>query len=441
MGLATACLFLLRQAKAAFPLIHHKRRRVAPILRSLGENITSRDKCRPACAGKEQFTMTRTPASLQPAIPAQVSPKAGTFAGLAGTLATTRIDWVDYAKGICIVLVVMMHSTLGVEKAVGETGLLSHFIEWARPFRMPDFFMISGLFLARRIAAPWPRYADSKIIHFAYFYVLWMTIQFLLKGYGIYAEQGLVEVIRQYALGFIEPFGTLWFIYLLAVFFAVTKWLDHLPPLAVFAAAALLEILPIATGWTLIDEFAARYVYFFVGYWFSSLIFRFASETGKAEVFTVINALVAWAALEAVLVFTGVSTLPFVGLLMGFVGAAAVVSMGVLLAKSRLAWPIAYLGANSIVVYLAFFLFMAASRAVLIRLAPGLGVDVISLLVTASGVVGPVILHRLVMRTPLKALFVRPQWARLASWSAGWHTAGHASATKFQQELRQTQAR
>ena len=27
-----------------------------------------------------------------------------------------RIDWVDYAKGICIVMVVMMHSVLGVEK-------------------------------------------------------------------------------------------------------------------------------------------------------------------------------------------------------------------------------------------------------------------------------------------------------------------------------------
>ena len=34
----------------------------------------------------------------------------------------SRVDWVDYAKGICIILVVMMHSTLGVEKAMGETG-------------------------------------------------------------------------------------------------------------------------------------------------------------------------------------------------------------------------------------------------------------------------------------------------------------------------------
>ena len=34
--------------------------------------------------------------------------------------APDRIDWVDYAKGICIVMVVMMHSVLGVELAAGR---------------------------------------------------------------------------------------------------------------------------------------------------------------------------------------------------------------------------------------------------------------------------------------------------------------------------------
>ena len=41
-----------------------------------------------------------------------------TFPGTSGTPtrpAASRIDWVDYAKGICIVMVVMMHSVLGVE--------------------------------------------------------------------------------------------------------------------------------------------------------------------------------------------------------------------------------------------------------------------------------------------------------------------------------------
>ena len=61
---------------------------------------------------------------------------------------STRIDWVDYAKGICIVMVVMMHSVLGVEAAAGQTGFMHWLVMFAKPFRMPDFFLISGLFLA-----------------------------------------------------------------------------------------------------------------------------------------------------------------------------------------------------------------------------------------------------------------------------------------------------
>ena len=38
------------------------------------------------------------------------------------TAAPPRVDWVDYAKGICIVFVVMMHSTLGVEAAAASAS-------------------------------------------------------------------------------------------------------------------------------------------------------------------------------------------------------------------------------------------------------------------------------------------------------------------------------
>src|SRR5665811_1779156 len=66
-----------------------------------------------------------------------------------------RVDWVDYAKGICIVMVVMMHSTLGVEAAAGREGFMHAVVAFARPFRMPDFFLISGLFLAQVIDRDW----------------------------------------------------------------------------------------------------------------------------------------------------------------------------------------------------------------------------------------------------------------------------------------------
>ena len=82
----------------------------------------------------------------------------------------------------------MMHSTLGVEAAVGKAGWLHRLVEFARPFRMPDFFMISGLFLAQVIDRDWRTYLDRKVVHFAYFYLLWMTIQFAVKAPGIAAE-------------------------------------------------------------------------------------------------------------------------------------------------------------------------------------------------------------------------------------------------------------
>ena len=75
---------------------------------------------------------------------------------------TSRVDWVDYAKGFCIVMVVMMHSTLGVEQAAGHEGWMHAVVAFARPFRMPDFFLISGLFLARVIDRDWRDYLDKQ---------------------------------------------------------------------------------------------------------------------------------------------------------------------------------------------------------------------------------------------------------------------------------------
>src|SRR6201997_4879717 len=186
--------------------------------------------------------------------------------GRAAATASARVDWVDYAKGICIVMVVMMHSVLGVELASGETGFMHLLAAFAKPFRMPDFFLISGLFLPLVIGRDWRLYLDRKVVHFAYFYVLWVTIQFGFKAPALAAESSWTHVGYLYLESFIEPFGTLWFIYLLPIFFVVTKATRNMPPAAIWGVAALLEMVHVATGWTVIDEFCARFVYFYSGY-------------------------------------------------------------------------------------------------------------------------------------------------------------------------------
>ena len=66
-----------------------------------------------------------------------------------GSENTARVDWVDYAKGVCIVLVVMMHSTLGVEAALGREGWMHGLVEFATavpdPGLLPDLGTVSRL--------------------------------------------------------------------------------------------------------------------------------------------------------------------------------------------------------------------------------------------------------------------------------------------------------
>jgi uncharacterized membrane protein YcfT len=331
-----------------------------------------------------------------------------------GTLpAHDRVDWVDYAKGFCIVMVVMMHSTLGVEAAVGQTSWMHAFVAFAKPFRMPDFFMISGLFLARVIDRDWRTYLDRKVVHFVYFYALWVTIQFAFKAPGLAAEHGALGVVKFYAESFVEPFGTLWFIYLLPIFFVVTKLTLRVPPLIIFATAAALEIAHIDTGWTVIDEFASRFVYFYAGYILATRIFAVAT-TVQARPWIAAVGLGVWALFNGFYVVLGLDAKPFISLTLGLIGTVAVVAVSALMAKSHAFAALRYLGKNSIVVYLAFFLGMAASRSVLLKtgIIPDLGT--VALLVTASGIAGAIALFWAVRGTPLRFLFARPAWARLA---------------------------
>jgi uncharacterized membrane protein YcfT len=324
---------------------------------------------------------------------------------LTGTPA--RIDWVDYAKGICIVMVVMMHSVLGVEAAAGQTGFMHALVAFAKPFRMPDFFLISGLFLSVVIDRDWRTYLDRKVVHFAYFYVLWVTIQFGFKAPGFATESGWAHVGYLYLESFVEPFGTLWFIYLLPVFFVVTKALRRAPPLAIWAAAAALEMLHVLTGWTVIDEFCARFVYFYSGYLFATQVFAL-SDRARAQPALALAGLVLWALVNGALVHSGFSEWPLISLALGLAGSSAIVVIGTLLAHAQRLDFLRYCGEHSIVIYLAFFLPMAATRTLLLKFSPLHDVGVISLLVTIAGVTGALAIWWIVRGTRANFLFERP---------------------------------
>lgn len=343
-----------------------------------------------------------------------------------------RIDWVDYAKGFCIIFVVMLHSVIGVEKAVGSEGWMHAIVQFAKPFRMPDFFMISGLFLGLVIDRSWVRYLDRKVVHFLYFYVLWFTIQFAMKAPGWLAEgMSALALPFTFLIGFVEPFGTLWFIYILPLFFVVARLLKPVPWPIVLAIAAVLEILPIHTGWTMIDETASRFVYFYAGYVFAPRIFALADSVIDKPAAALLF-LAAWFGVNLFATFTPapaplavwsgpvgqhalfISDLPVASLALGAAGAIAVICATALISRFPAAIFLRYLGRHSIVVYLAFFLPMAISRTLLINYASFLGVGLISLMVTLAAVAGPIFIHYLTVRTGYgRFLFERPALAHI----------------------------
>ncbi|MCV0424718.1 MAG: acyltransferase family protein [Roseibium sp.] len=330
-------------------------------------------------------------------------------------MSAQRIDWVDTAKGICIIFVVMMHSVLGVEAAAGETGWMHAVVAFAAPFRMPDFFLISGLFLSNVIARDWKLYLDRKVVHFAYFYVLWMTIQFAVKAPVFAGEMGAAGTLEFYFLSFIQPFGTLWFIYMLPIFFLVCKiaYDRGIPWQLMLGVAALLQIAPIHTGWLLVDEFASRFVYFYCGYIFAPQIFRLA-DWARERIGVSLVCLLVWGLVNGGLVYLGWSALPGVALALGAAGAGAIILTSVLIVKMGQLDFLRHFGENSIVIYLAFFFPMGVTRVILLKLGI-LDIGTASLIVTIVASVSPMILFWLIRWTNIGwFLFKRPQWAYLS---------------------------
>jgi len=322
-----------------------------------------------------------------------------------------RHAWVDYAKGICLVAVVTFYTASYVQAHFETETWVNHWVEFARPFRMPDFFLLSGLFLARTIDRPWASYLDTKVAHFAYFLVLWTTVYFAAEAVQSPGTAASSTLWADYLDLYVEPYHMLWFIQMLPVFFLVTRLTRRVPWPLMLAIAGLLQVIAPETGYRQLDRFCERFVYFYAGYAFAPAVFALAARAA-AHRYAALAAIAVWAFTNEAFVLAGLADAAGLSLLLGFAGAAAVMAVGSLLTGSRGMDWLRYLGQNSIVVFLAFFLFMVAGAKFMWRL--DLVEDVGTQIVLLSGfaLAGPVVLCRAVRHTPLRYLFERPAWAR-----------------------------
>lgn len=336
-----------------------------------------------------------------------------------------RLSWVDAAKGISILLVVMMYSAYSVGEDTGGIGFMHYIIAFATPFRMPEFFLISGLFLSHVIDRKWTAYADRRVLHYFYFYALWMVIHIIFKV-GI-VTMDPVGALSQIALAIVEPYGVLWFIYVLALVSAAAKLLATLkiPQWVGLAGAAALQIAPVATGSYAFNQFAEYFVFFYSGYVFAPMIFKFVDSAMAAPLYA-LAFLALWAIGNGMLVFSpgyqmlpnhtemGLAALPGLRLALALVGSVALCTAAGLFSKLSFMNWLSWIGARSIVIYLAFALPMSILRVVLLKLDIITDPGLLSLVILVGATISPIILYALIHWTGLgKFLFERPAWAHI----------------------------
>lgn len=333
-------------------------------------------------------------------------------ASAAPTAPTTkpRFDWVDTDKGLSIVLVVARHTAAGVALSLGKAPLIFGLISTlASPYRMPLFFVVAGLFAADYMRRPLREFLDKKLLHFAYFYFLWSAIQIGMK---MALPGGLHDVgVKDLLLTPIEPFGVLWFIYALPLFFVAMRLMRDVPKILVVAVALVFYFARIDTGWTVPDESALRFIFFVIGVYCAPHVFQIA-DWARAHVLqaTLVGVIV----LSAIGVITlspliDLRGIEFLAGVAGCIGCVMLVSAAA--AKGLTGW-LTYIGSRSLYVFVAFFLPMAAARMVMIKAGVTNG-DLVTFVAVALGVILPLVAARLLEGTRLGFLFTRPAFLRL----------------------------
>ncbi|MCP5084016.1 MAG: acyltransferase family protein [Alphaproteobacteria bacterium] len=318
----------------------------------------------------------------------------------------TRAAWADFAKGLTIILVVMMHSTLGVELALGKSAFMGDVVTFARSFRMPLFFAISGLFAAAALNRSWLKFADVKLIHFAYFYVLWSILQIgvrlALAGHGQHDISW-----HQFALIPVSPFGTIWFIYILPLFFLVARFSRAVPPLLVFGAAALMSVFQTHGSGIVVDSFT-KYLVFFLGGLYAGPWIKALAAWAHDKVLGVTGLCLAFAAANLQVMAWGQVEHPAFALAMGCFGAATMVALSSLVGHYRLFAPVRYCGQNSLAIYVAFTFPMVAARIIGTKTGVITDPDLLSAFVLATAVAGALAMAWTARRVGLSFLFDRP---------------------------------
>jgi uncharacterized membrane protein YcfT len=342
-----------------------------------------------------------------------------------------RITWVDAAKGVSITFVVVYHLFLGLDSRV--SGVPAFWDDVLNPVltlvRMPLFFFVSGMFIARSVRKDAGTFIVDKLAVVVYPYLLWQTLQFSIAKLGGAKEivgvsgEATWSKLPMLLAGYPKPYGQFWFLYVLFMammaYLAMSKlrfptWLIAiLGVLFFYEGHVLLEWLRL-TEWGPAYQLRTFFVYMALGAIAAPFILPNAHRLPTwtlALIVVACGAGVSWSVLHEHLTRDG-RWGPFIALS----GVASLLALVVLMDRFKLAGVFRWIGSQSLPIFVAHVIAAAVTRTVLLKAGvttfwPHLAAGLI------AGIGGPIVLALVVQKLRIPFVFTA-KWPRKSAANA-----------------------
>jgi len=336
-------------------------------------------------------------------------------------LSSNRLAWIDYARGICIILVCFRHCMEGLKQAglpLQEYPVLQVLNICFYSFRMPLFFIISGLFVSsglfKKGLAP---YVSGRFRIVFYPLLVWgsiqITIQFLMKDY-VNAHREPMDYLNL----IINPRRIEQFWYLNALFFVgalyatlkvvfrINYWQQLLLGIIFYTIAGMFRYTE--TNGYLLTDILNYYIYFSIGDIISAYLL---GKKNKKKMITtppwLLASLIVFLASQYLYTILNLrhnsdfyvgDKLPALSFFISLSGCAFTIQLAFLLQRAGILKWLRVIGYHSLYIYLAHVMIIASVRIFLVHVLHVNSVPVILVPAMLAGIVLPVILYNVAVR-------------------------------------------
>jgi|TARA_A100001391_G_scaffold205177_2_gene203975 fucose 4-O-acetylase-like acetyltransferase len=320
------------------------------------------------------------------------------------TSTTTRDDWIDCAKGIGIILVVLGHVLRGlVNSNILEASQLAKIVDSViYTFHMPLFFFLSGLFFisSKKRSTP-KKFWIKKIDTIAYPYLLWCILQGSLEVALSGHTNNTTTIQDIFSIPW-APIAHFWFLHALFLCFVISSTLERATPKQHTNLAIIFGV----TGYFLplhyefpsaVNNVLNNYIYFAAAVWVSININSNTTKNKREAL--IIYPIILFACGQYYLHASGhtYQDRGFLTLALALIGVLIVITVSKSLKPPALVF-FARLGVASMSIYLAHILAASGTRIVLYKLGGVTDYHVHIIAGLTAGLAAPYAMHVLIQR-------------------------------------------